>query len=269
MSINEHDIDIITNIAKAAGEMINRRRLELTSNDIASKSTEKDIVTIADKECEEFLRRNLKENFPDIAFYGEEGTYGNLQDYSRVFVVDPIDGTASYLHGYPFYCVSIGLREAGVATAGVVYLPYIHDVYTALKGQGALKNGKRVHVSAVDRFVDAIGACGFACVRGNLKPDTVELAGQMIRQLQGFRRSGSAAIDLCHIAEGCLDLYWEFLLKPWDYAAGTLIAQEAGAIVTGFDGNPIDDNIGQVLATNGRLHESMLHIINDYLASRM
>ena len=266
--MNEHDIEIITNIAKEAGDMINRRRLELTTGDVASKSTEKDIVTIADKECEEFLRKELKAKYPDIAFYGEEGVYGDLQDYELVFVVDPIDGTTSYLHGYPFYCVSIGLREAGQATAGVVYLPYIHDVYSALRGQGALKNGKLIHASAVERFVDAIGACGFACVRGNLKPDTIELAGQMIHQLQGFRRSGSAAIDLCHVADGCVDLYWEFLLKPWDYAAGALIAQEAGAMVTGFDGNPIDDKVGQVLATNGRLHEPMLKMIHEYLAVR-
>jgi myo-inositol-1(or 4)-monophosphatase len=185
-----------------------------------------------------------------------------------VFIVDPIDGTTSYLHGYPFYCISIGLRENGVTTGAVVYLPYLKDIYTAIRGEGAKKNGKPIHVSAVLDFVNAIGATGFGCVRSHVKPDNVDLSAKMIRKLQGFRRSGSAAIDLCHVADGCVDLYWEFYIKPWDYEAGRLIVQEAGGKVTGFDGNPIDEKAGRVFASNGLLHNDMLREFAEYLGGK-
>ncbi|MBR3649933.1 MAG: inositol monophosphatase [Victivallales bacterium] len=262
------DITRISDIAAQAGEMIKARREQLTSREVFHKSSETDIVTVADRESETFLREHLKQAFPDIAFYGEEGSYGDLNSYERVFIVDPIDGTTSYLHGYPFYCISIGLRENGVTTGAVVYLPYLKDIYTAIRGEGAKKNGKPIHVSAVPDFVNAIGATGFGCVRSHVKPDNVDLSAQMIRKLQGFRRSGSAAIDLCHVADGCVDLYWEFYIKPWDYEAGRLIVQEAGGKVTGFDGNPIDEKAGRVFASNGLLHNDMLREFAEYLGGK-
>lgn len=262
MSIN---INILADAAVTAGQHVRQRREQLTANEVFHKDTETDIVTVADRESEVIIREKLQRAYPEIAFYGEEGSYGSLNDFDRVFVVDPIDGTTSYLHGYPFYCVSIGLRENGQPMAGVIYLPELDELFIAEKGQGAFKNGRRIHVSSVSRFIDANVASGFGCVRAGVTPNNIGMAARMIPKIQGFRRTGSAAIDLCHVAEGCIDLYWEFYLKPWDYTGGSIIVREAGGRVTGFDAPEVNDANGRIIASNGLLHDEMVENIRGYL----
>lgn len=251
-------------IARDAGAIARGYFAHLRSDEVIHKGAT-DMVTVADREVEQFLQQRLRAAFPDIAFYGEEGHYAPLSSYERVFIVDPIDGTTSFVHGHPFYAVSLGLREAGVTTAGVVYLPYFDQLYWAGRGQGAWRDGRPIHVTATADLLQALGGTGFGCVRGHARPDNVPMLSDMIYRLRGFRTCGSAAIDLCYVAEGHYDVYWEYLLQPYDWEAGALIVQEAGGRVSGFDGGPPQDGVGRIVASNGMLHQAMLAIVATHL----
>ncbi|MDD4539866.1 MAG: inositol monophosphatase family protein [Lentisphaeria bacterium] len=247
-------------IARDAGVIVRRYFEHLRGDEVSHKGAT-DIVTVADREVERYLQQRLHEAFPDVAFYGEEGHYAPLATYERVFIVDPIDGTTSFVHGHPFHAVSLGLREEGQTSAGVVYLPYFDQLYWAGRGQGAWKDGRRLRVSANADMLQALGGTGFGCVRAHAQPDNVPMLSEMIYRLRGFRTCGSAAIDLCYVAEGHYDVYWEYLLQPYDWEAGALIVEEAGGRVTGFDGQPPRDDVGRILATNGLLHHEMMDIV--------
>jgi myo-inositol-1(or 4)-monophosphatase len=247
-------------IARDAGAMV-RRYFEHVGREQVMHKNQTDLVTIADREVERHLQKRLKEAFPAIAFYGEEGDYAPLSSYERVFVVDPIDGTTNFVHGHPFFAVSIGLREDGQTTAGVVYLPYFDQLYWAGRGQGAWKEGRPIRVTNNEQLLQALAGTGFACVRAGIKPDNVSMLAEVIYRLRGFRTCGSAAIDLCYVAEGHYDVYWEYRLKPYDWEAGALIVAEAGGRVSGFDGQALQDELGRILASNGLLHEKMMDLL--------
>lgn len=253
----------IGRIAREAGAIVKRHFDHLNQSEIHKKGTI-DLVTDADRETEAFIHEKLQKQFPDIAFLGEE-TGGENGKGAQVFVVDPIDGTTSFVHGHPFHSVSIAYRENGKSMAGAVYLPYFDQLYWAGKGAGAWKDGKRIHVSKTNELINALGATGFGCVRSNIKPDNVPAIADLLYKLQGVRRCGSAAIDLCYVAEGRYDTYWEFHIKPWDWAAGKIIVEEAGGIVTGFDGKEPDDSLGRILSSNGLLHNTMLNEIAKHI----
>ncbi|NMA47231.1 MAG: inositol monophosphatase [Lentisphaerae bacterium] len=247
-------------IVRDAGAIVRRYFEHLRGDELIHKGAT-DIVTVADREVERYLQRRLHEAFPDIAFYGEEGDYAPLASYERVFIVDPIDGTTSFVHGHPFHAVSVGLREEGQTSAGVVYLPYFDQLYWAGRGQGAWKDGRRIRVSTNAKLLNALGATGFGCVRGRIRPDNVPMLSEMIYRLRGFRTCGSAAIDLCYVAEGHYDVFWEYFIQPYDWEAGALIVEEAGGRVTGFDGKAPQDERGRILASNGLLHQEMMDIL--------
>ncbi len=230
----------------------------LEENDIEFKNPV-NLVTKVDKEIEDFLRMELEKLYPDVRFFGEEGSYGDLASLDRVFIVDPLDGTTNYVHRHPFFSVSVAYRENGVTKYGVVYAPLLKTLYFAEKGGGCFCDGKQVHVSTTDTLIDSLIGTGFACVRGRIKPDNVAAFSRIIYKARGVRRIGSAAIDLAYIADGRFDLFWEMFLYPWDMAAGALLIEEAGGMVTDIDGGPNWEENHRIVASNGRIHEEFLH----------
>lgn len=245
-------------IIRDAGAEVLDWRQKLTASHVSYKS-EADLVTEADRAIERRLRRDLAEWFPDFGFVGEEGgTHGNPDKY---FLVDPIDGTTSFVHGIPYYSVSVAVKQNGETTHGFVFAPALDQFFQAQKGGGAFCNGRQLHVSSTDTLIRALVATGFACVRQRIKPDNLPLFNDIIPRVRGVRRLGSAALDLCLVAQGVLDLYWEMNIQPWDVAAGTLIVREAGGTVTDFAGEGETETNHQILASNSRLHESFLQRI--------
>jgi myo-inositol-1(or 4)-monophosphatase len=257
-------IDTLIEITRQAGRKAHSHFGKLAGEDVFHKGSV-DMVTRIDRELEEFLQTELGRAFPGVAFYGEEGQYESLDQFDRVFVVDPLDGTTSYIHGHPFYSVSVGLREDGQTTAGVVYLPYFDQVYWAVRGEGAFHDGTRIHVSPTSELIDSLAATGFACIRARLERNNLPLFGELMPRLRGIRRCGSAAIDLCYVAEGIYDLYWEYQLQPWDIEAGVLIVKEAGGRVTDLAGGPDYEANRHFVASNGHVHEEFLAIAREYV----
>lgn len=255
-------------VARRAGDMAREQAGSLRRDEIFRKGTV-DMVTRVDRDLETFIRGELATAYPEVAFYGEEGSYEPLEDSERVFIVDPLDGTTSYIHGHPFYSISLAYREAGVTRLGVVHLPAFGETYWARLGGGAFHDGRRLRVSDTTELIDSLAATGFACVRARLQPDGVPLFGDMIHRLRGIRRCGSAAVDLCYVAEGRYDLYWELYLQPWDIAAGVLMVQEAGGRITDLRGGDAFESQRHLVASNGRVHEAFLAVATRYPLPRL
>jgi myo-inositol-1(or 4)-monophosphatase len=201
---------------------------------IERKSTEIDLVTEVDKLSEAILIARLEEHFPEHAILAEEsGASRNQSDYR--WVIDPLDGTINFAHGFPIFGISVALQYRGDSILGVVYIPALGELFSALKGKGAFLNGERLRVSQIARLNQAILATGFPYDRATDPDNNVKYFTGMITKVQGIRRSGSAAFDLCNVAAGRLDGYWEFKLNLWDVAAGVLLVAEAGGSVIYLD----------------------------------
>ncbi len=251
----------LSEIIREAGALSLRYFGGLYAEDIQHKS-EADLVTAADNAVEALLRNKLHEAFPDFGFVGEESVTDEQQE--RSFIVDPIDGTTGFVHGIPFYAVSVAVKTASGVTAGAVYVPPFDDLYYAEKGGGAWKNGEAITVSRTETLTNALGATGFACVRDRKEPNNLPVFCHILPRIRGIRRLGSAAIDLCFVAEGRFDMYWEMNLNSWDVAAGSLMVTEAGGSVTDFNGGDrMDEASGQIAASNGVLHGSLLEMIRE------
>jgi myo-inositol-1(or 4)-monophosphatase len=257
-------IESLIEITQQAGRIAHGHFGKLAGDEVFHKSSV-DMVTRIDRELETFLQQELGRAFPGVAFFGEEGEYGSLRELDRVFVVDPLDGTTSYIHGHPFYSVSVGLREGGQTTAGVVYLPYFDQTYWAVRGEGAFHDGRRLQVSQTTELIDSLAATGFACVRARLEHNNLPLFNDLMPRLRGIRRCGSAAIDLCYVASGIYDLYWEYQLQPWDIEAGVLIVQEAGGQVSDLAGGPDYEGNRHFVASNGRVHDEFLAVARKHV----
>ncbi len=221
--------------------------------------SEKDLVTDADRKIEDFIIREIRRKFPSHDIFGEEtGMTKKGSEYR--WVIDPIDGTASFVHGQPFFSVSIALQKNGRTIAGAVNAPKLGEIFYAEKGKGAFCNGKRIHVSDRNKLISSIMCTGFACLRSDMKDNNLPIFNKVVPKLRGIRRYGSAAVDLSFVACGRLEGFWELNLKPYDIAAGALIVQEAGGEVCDLRGksNYPDDGI---LATNGKITKQFLKAI--------
>ena len=244
MTGHEELLQIATDIAAEAGELILRRRREGVEI-AASKSSVEDVVTRADRESEQFIRERLLAARPDDGFLGEEtGKEGGATGTSGLtWVVDPIDGTVNYLYDIPAYAVSIGVVEGEpdpatwTALAGAVVNPVLGEHYTASRGGGARLNGRTLEVNRGVAPNVALLGTGFSYTASR-RMEQAAVLGALLGTFRDVRRIGSAALDLCSVASGRLDAYYESGLKPWDQVAGALIAAEAGATVAGFDGAP-------------------------------
>lgn len=194
------------------------------------------LVSEADVESERAIARVLKADFPDIPFLGEEGAFerGDQSVPSSSWVVDPLDGTTNYVHGFHFFCVSIGLQWKNEMVLGVVDVPILNKTYWAAKGQGAFANGQRLRVSERTAIKDSLLATGFFNDNPDALREQLKIFSELVFEAQGIRRPGAAAYDLCLVAEGVFDAYWEPNLKPWDAAAGTVLVREAGGVVLSY-----------------------------------
>jgi myo-inositol-1(or 4)-monophosphatase len=222
-----------------------------------------DLVTEIDLKIEREFRAMIAERFPDHAVLGEE--FGNQDDRDRIpqfcWVFDPIDGTTNYAHSLPIFCSSLALEVDGQPIVAAVYDPNRRELFTAERGQGARLNGQPMHVSSATALIDALLVTGFHYEVHQDPEDVVALFGKFITQARAIRRLGSAALDLCYVAAGRFDGFWEKKLQPWDVAGGALIVSEAGGRVTAMSGGPYSSREGSVLATNSLIHTQMLKTI--------
>ena len=239
---------------------------------IERKSSALDWVTQFDKASEELIVGRLREAFPDHALVGEEGTNIGGADGYRWYV-DPLDGTTNYAHDFPVFCVSMSLYDGGQPVLGVIYDPVLDECFTAIIGEGAwletAKGRQRMHVSKETELVGALLATGFPYDVHTSAENNLDYFSAFVLRAQGLRRPGSAALDMAYVAAGRLDGYWEFKVFSWDVSAAILMVMEAGGQVTFLDGRPIVlERQFNVLASNGRLHPSMLAVIRQTKASR-
>lgn len=227
-----------------------------------------DLVTEIDLECERMCRAIIAERFPDHAILAEElgGDVAGTAGYRWIF--DPLDGTTNFAHGLPIYCSSLGLEIDGQRIVAAVFDPSRQELFTAERGQGAYLNGRAIHASGTGALIDSLLVTGFPYDMHKQGPDLVELFGRFMSRARAVRRLGSAALDLCYVAAGRFDAFWEQHLKPWDVAAGALIVEEAGGRVTGMDGAPFDPAAAHLIASNGAIHEDMLRVIRQFRAGR-
>ncbi|MFP5205169.1 MAG: inositol monophosphatase family protein [Acidobacteriota bacterium] len=234
-----------------------------------------DLVTVADRTVEKLIRARLGEAFPDHGIYGEEGTRDRMEGAFRWYV-DPLDGTTNFAHGFPQFCVSLGLEHRpadlaagcdGTLVAGVIYDPLRDELFTAERGRGARLNGNPIHVSRTGHLGEALLATGFPSRKRHASPN-IHFYQEFTLRSHGVRRAGSAALDLAYVACGRLDGFWEFNLNPWDTAAGLLLIEEAGGRITGFSGKPYRLDSREILASNGRLHDELLGFFADLFAGR-
>jgi myo-inositol-1(or 4)-monophosphatase len=225
-----------------------------------------DLVTEVDVAVEQMFREMIAERFPDHQILAEEMGGSAAVPPGPCWVFDPIDGTTNYAHGVPIFCASLALEVAGVPEVAAVYDPNRRELFTAEVGGGAFLNGRPLRVSAAERLVDAMLVTGFPYDVHTRVDEIVGLFGAFVGEARAVRRLGSAAIDLCWVAAGRMDGFWESDLKAWDIAGGALIVAEAGGQVTALDGSAFTSRGGEVLASNGRLHPRMLEVIAAFRA---
>jgi myo-inositol-1(or 4)-monophosphatase len=224
-----------------------------------------DLVTEVDLECEQMCRTILGERFPEHDILAEEMSRDPRQPSASThrWVYDPLDGTTNYAHGLPIFCSSLALQIDGRSEVGAVYDPTRAELFTAQRGVGAFLNGQRLNVSAAGELIDALLVTGFPYDVHKQTADLVTMFGAFLGRARAVRRLGSAALDLCYVAAGRFDGYWEQHLWPWDVAAGALVVAEAGGTVTGMDGSEFDAAAAHLVASNGRVHDAMLGVISE------
>ncbi|MEW6439762.1 MAG: inositol monophosphatase family protein [bacterium] len=221
---------------------------------------ETDLVTEVDRACESAIVRKIRSAFPDHGFLLEESRSAPA-DSPFLWIVDPLDGTTNYAHGFPHFCTSIALRHKGLTVAGVVLDPVRNELFTAVRGGGALLNGEAIRVSREGRLIRCLLATGFPKNIREARDANLRRFSRLIRQARSVRRSGSAALDLCYVAAGRIDGYWVLELAPWDAAAGLLVVSEAGGRATSFSGSSAASGRKGVVASNGRIHAQLLRLL--------
>jgi len=247
-------------IVLRAGEIQMSRR---ASGFQVNKKGAIDLVTEVDLECERMCRTVLAERFPDHDILAEELSSGPTERATarHRWVFDPLDGTTNYAHGLPVFCSSLALEVDGEAQVGAIFDPTRKELFTAERGVGAFLNGAPIRASETSTLLDALLVTGFPYDVHQRLDRLVQLFGAFLGQARAVRRLGSAALDLCYVATGRFDGFWEQHLKPWDVSAGALIVTEAGGRITGMDGSRFDPAAAHLVASNGHIHDAMLGVI--------
>jgi myo-inositol-1(or 4)-monophosphatase len=225
-----------------------------------------DLVTEADRASEKLIVQRIRESFPSHDIVGEEGTRKDSGSDFRWYV-DPLDGTTNFAHGYPVFCVSLGIQSKAGLVAGVLYDPTRDELFAAEKGKGAMLNGRPIQVSKTKKLSESLLATGFPSHKRHKNPN-IHFYHQLTLRSHGLRRAGSAALDLANVASGRYDGFWEFNLNPWDTSAGVLLVLEAGGTVTRFDGSPWRIDSSETLASNTLLHDELMKNFAEIFAGR-
>jgi myo-inositol-1(or 4)-monophosphatase len=244
--------------ARAAGRLLHQHWNE--THQVRWKG-QADPVTEMDRQAEELIADMLRQAFPTYGLVGEEGGEQFVSDDLR-WLVDPLDGTTNYMRGYPLFAVSIGLEKAGQLVAGVVYNPVLDELFAAERGGGATLNGRPIRVAPTTELRNSVLASGFPYDARRDERNNGVHWNSFLRRVLSMRADASAALDLCHVAMGRIDGFWELELGPWDMAAGVVIVEEAGGRVTQVSGDPFSPYQPSVLASNGHLHAEMLVVLN-------
>jgi myo-inositol-1(or 4)-monophosphatase len=244
--------------ALAAGKILKERRDNFGT--IKYKG-EIDPVTEVDLQCEKEIIDMISSRFPDHGFLAEESNKSRNLSSEYQWIIDPLDGTVNFAHGYPCYCTSIGLEVNGQVELGVVYNPSLDELFVAEKGKGAFLNSKPIKVSSISNLKQSMLVTGFAYDVSHANNNNLDHFENFLKSCQAVRRPGSAALDLCYTAMGRFEGFWEIKLHPWDMAAGKLLLEEAGGKLSLFDGSDFDLYKRQIVATNGMVHDAMLDIL--------
>ncbi len=252
------EIEAALSAAREAGEVL--RKGFGWQHSVRYKG-EVDLVTEVDEQAERVIKEILLGAFPSYGMLAEEGGEQRGEEDAR-WIVDPLDGTTNYAHGLPIFCVSIALERAGELVLGVVYDPMREETYVAQCGGGATLNNEPIRVSDTDEPIQALIATGFPYDR-NKMPEALDLFGRFAALTRGMRRLGSTALDLCYVASGRLDGYYERGIWAWDIAAGSLILEEAGGKVTNYRGSELDLEGREIVASNGALHPAMTRLTGE------
>jgi len=245
-------------IAREAGAFLKER---LHADHRIDFKGEINLVTEADRLSEEIITSRIQDLFPDHDMMAEEST--NITRGSEYrWIIDPLDGATNYAHGYPLFCVSIALQRVGEVILGVIYDPMLEELFVAERGEGAFLQEREMHASTTERLAEGLVATGFPYdVRENCR-DALAYFNEMIPKAQAIRRQGSAALDLAYVAAGRFDGFWELRLQPWDTAAGWLMVEEAGGVVTDLSGKPYCLESPSIAASNGWIHEQLIEVLD-------
>ncbi len=269
-------IDLAIHAAQQAGELIiNESQKKLK---IDRKSNQNDLVTHVDQAAEKLIIKTIKSIYPKHAILGEESTnsagpdFDELMSAPYIWIIDPIDGTTNFVHGWPHFAVSIGVFKTqsskksqnfdyleGELVAGVVFAPKMKEIFYAEKDKGAFLNGQQISVSKTKKVSESLCSTGFP---SSNRQKNLPYFAEMLNHSQAMRRPGAASLDLAYVACGRLDLFWEFTLQPWDIAAGALLVHEAGGKITDINGNPLDLFSQEILATNKKVHKEGIKLLS-------
>jgi len=260
-------LTIAVKAARRAGTVITRASQDLGALKVRSK-TFNDFVSEVDHAAERTIIETLQDAYPDHGFIGEESGNQNVEA-ENVWIIDPLDGTTNFLHGFPQYCVSIALQQQGQLTQAVVYDPNRNDLFTATRGRGAFLNDKRIRVSNRTKLQDSLITTGFPFRDFSHLDAYLAMFKDMLKKTSGVRRPGSAALDLAYVAAGWADGYWEIGLSSWDLAAGALLVHEAGGLVGDFEGNEGYLESGNIVAGNPRIFGQLLQTLAPHLTDAL
>jgi myo-inositol-1(or 4)-monophosphatase len=243
--------------ALSAGEILHRHFSKKIRIDYKGRI---DPVTEADRSSQDLIFKLVRKQFPGHALLGEEGPR-TVQSQEYCWIIDPLDGTVNFIHGVPIFCVSIGVMHQGKMISGVVHAPLLKETFVAERGKGAWLNGRKIQVSSVNRLVRSLAVTGFPYYVFAKPQRVVRNLVRVMKEVQGIRRLGSAALDLSYVAMGRFETFWEEGLSPWDVAAGSLLVEEAGGRITDLKGG--DDYLWgrNILASNGKVHRSVLRMV--------
>ena len=257
-------LNVAIKAARAAGAIINRAALDVESVRVSVKQTN-DFVTEVDQAAEAAIIETLLTAYPGHGILAEEsGSEHGAKDSDFIWIIDPLDGTTNFIHGFPVYCVSIGLAVKGKVEQAVVYDPTRNDIFCATKGRGAYMNDRRIRVAKRTRLQECLLSTGFPYRPGDKLKMHLSMLGDIIPQCAGVRRPGAAALDLAYVAAGFSDGFFELGLKPWDVAAGSLLVTEAGGLVGNFTGESEFLHEGECVAGNPRIYGQMVGVLGKY-----
>ncbi len=262
-------LNIATRAAKRAGDIIVRALDQIDYLAIDSKG-KNDFVSEVDRAAEQEIIHILRKAYPHHHFLGEEGgRFGNSSEPEFLWIIDPLDGTTNFLHRFPQFAVSIALRYQGQIEQAVVYDPLRQEMFTATRGAGAMLNNRRIRVSKQTTMEGALLGTGFPFKQQQFLDNYLNMFRALFKDSAGIRRAGAAALDLAYVACGRMDGFWEIGLQPWDMAAGVLLIQEAGGIISDFDGNDRYLEIGNIVAGTPKLHAMICRRIEPFVTDEL